>query len=320
MITTTQKIDFLSSCFGEDYKVSGDGKNIAFICPSCGDKSSNAKMKFSICLETLMCHCWVCSMKGKTPYSIIKEHCHPNLAFKFNEIFKINPSESIEEEQKLFIPRGFKLLATELNSHDPDAKACLRYLRKRGVTENLLWYHKIGRFEGFKWSRRVVFPSFDSNQEINFYVSRSIDDNAFIKYQNAKADKTKIIFDDIRIDWNSELVIVEGVFDMVKSIPNTVCLLGSNLKDNHCLFKKIIKNKTPVILALDSDMHKKSLNIAKSLNSYGIHVRIVNMTEYEDIGEAPSDFVRQKLKDAPIYSREQNLRYLIENISSGSIF
>jgi hypothetical protein len=44
------------------------------------------------------------------------------------------------------------------------------------------------------------------------------------------------------------------------------------------------------------------------------------MTEYEDIGEAPSDFVRQKLKDAPIYSREQNLRYLIENISSGSIF
>lgn len=320
MITTTQKIDFLASCFGEDYNLSRDSKNIAFVCPSCGDKKDASKKKFSICLETLMCHCWVCSLKGKTPYRIIKDHCHPNLANKFSEIFNIKSDDLKKNENILDMPQGFKLLATNLQSRDPDVKACLRYLKNRGVTNDLLWYHKIGRFKGNKWNRRVVFPSFNKQQEINFYVSRSIDEKAFIKYQNAKADKTKIIFDEMRIDWNKELVIVEGVFDMIKSVPNTVCLLGSNLRDTHALFKKIIKNNTPVILALDHDMRRKSLSIARTLNAYDVYVRIADVTEYNDIGEAPRDFVRQKLKDAPIYSREQNLRYLIQNINSGSVF
>ena len=106
----------------------------------------------------------------------------------------------------------------------------------------------------------------------------------------------------------------------IKSTANTVCLLGSNLRENSKLFTKIIENKTPVILALDNDMKRKSLEIARRLSDYGVTVKMINMHEYDDLGEAPRDFVRQKLKDAPIYSREQNLRYLIQNISSGSIF
>jgi len=320
MITTTQKIEFLSSCFGKDYSLSRDSKNIAFVCPSCGDKNEPTKKKFSICLDTLMCHCWVCSMKGKSPYKIIKDHCHASLLTKYTNLFNIRNQSEEKEEEKLHIPQGFKLLITELESRDPDTRDCIKYLKNRGVTEELMWYHKIGRFNGYKWSRRVVFPSLDTMQNINFYVSRTIDKEAFFKYQNAKADKTKIIFDEIRLDWKKELVIVEGVFDMIKSLPNTVCLLGSNLRESSVLFTKIIENKTPVILALDSDMRKKTLDIAKRLNGYGITVRILNMIEYSDLGDAPRDFVRQKLKDAPIYSREQNLRYLIQNISSGSLF
>jgi DNA primase len=267
-----------------------------------------------------MCHCWVCSLKGKSPYKIIKDHCHPSLAAKYAKLFNLKKKNEEKEEEILHIPTGFKLLVTELKSRDPDTRDCIRYLKKRGVTEELMWYHKIGRFRGYKWSRRVVFPSFNTEQNIDFYVSRTIDNDAFFKYQNAKADKTKIIFDEIRLDWQKELVIVEGVFDMVKSTPNTVCLLGSNLRENSKLFTKIIENKTPVILALDNDMRKKTLDIAKRLNGFGITVKILNMIKYDDLGDAPRDFVRQKLKDAPIYSREQNLRYLIQNISSGSIF
>ena len=74
MQTTTKKIDFLKSCFGENHKITRDGKNIAFICPSCGDKNDLTKKKFSVCLDTLMCHCWVCNIRGKTPYKIIKDH------------------------------------------------------------------------------------------------------------------------------------------------------------------------------------------------------------------------------------------------------
>ena len=105
MITTTQKIDFLASCFGEDYNLSRDSKNIAFVCPSCGDKKDASKKKFSICLETLMCHCWVCSLKGKTPYRIIKDHCHPKQGSR-NNFYKrwilnsIRAKEATEEKKE----------------------------------------------------------------------------------------------------------------------------------------------------------------------------------------------------------------------------
>ena len=70
METITSKIDFIISQFGEG-SVSRTGTDIAVNCPSCG--KGEEKRKFSICLETLVCHCWVCGLKGKTPYYIIKK-------------------------------------------------------------------------------------------------------------------------------------------------------------------------------------------------------------------------------------------------------
>jgi DNA primase len=183
-----------------------------------------------------------------------------------------------------------------------------------------MWYHKIGVFESINWRRKVVFPSFDNDQNLTFFVTRSIDDDAFIKYQNSKADKTKIIFDELRLDFNKEMMVVEGVFDMVKSVKNTACLLGSSLPSDSLLFKKIVKNKTPIVLALDSDMATKSYNIANKLSEYGIRVKILNLGEYHDVGSMPSEIVRQKYIEAPIYSRESRLQHMIKNISSGSIF
>jgi hypothetical protein len=319
MQTMTKKIDFLITCFGEDHKLSRDGNNMTFVCPSCGDIKK--KKKLSICLETLMCHCWVCGLKGKTPYKIIKDHISPQLASKFLENFNIKPSDKDTEIDKgVQFPSEFRLLAGMSNIYDPDDRDCIKYLASRGVTKEKMWYHKIGKFSGHKWSRRVVFPSFDEEQNLDFYVSRSIDEDAFIKYQNCKADKTKIIFDSLRLDFNNELVVVEGVFDMIKCGPNTACLLGSSLRSDHELFQKIVKNQTPVILGLDSDMLSKSYSIAKDLTSYGVQVKILNLGSYHDIGSMSSEIVRQKCLEAPIYSRNNRLQHLIGTINSGSIF
>lgn len=319
MQTVTKKIEFLISCFGEDHKMSRDGNNISFVCPNCGDIKK--KKKLSICLETLMCHCWVCGLKGKSPYKIIKEYVSPQLASKFLEEFNLKPSENNQVvDETLHFPSEFKLLAAMDNIYDPDDRDCIKYLISRGVTKDKMWYHKIGKFSGHKWARRVIFPSFDKEQNLTFYVSRSIDDDAFIKYQNCKADKTKIVFDSLRLDFSSELTIVEGVFDMVKCGPNTACMLGSSLRPDHALFQTIVKNQTPVILALDSDMIDKTYSIAKDLTSYGVQVKILNLGHYHDVGSMPAEIVRQKCLEAPIYSRQDRLQHLIGTISSGSIF
>lgn len=319
MQTTTKKIEFLISCFGENYKVSRDGNNVSFVCPNCGE--ANQKKKLSISLETFMCHCWVCNLKGKTPYKIIKKYISSDLASKFLSEFSL--SEKNEEghvEEKLVFPSEYKLLAAIDDLYDPDDRDCIKYLASRGVSREKMWYHKIGKLKGYKWSRRVVFPSFDASQNLTFFVSRSIDDSSFIKYQNCSADKTKIIFDEIRIDYTEELLIVEGVFDLVKCPENSTCILGSSLRPEHALFQKIVKNQTPVILGLDADMLDKSYAIAKLLNSYGIQVKILNLGNYSDIGSMTEEIVRQKCLEAPIYSSHNRLQHLIGTISSGSIF
>tara|TARA_Y100000034_G_C6822491_1_gene370559 strand:+ start:127 stop:1098 length:972 start_codon:yes stop_codon:yes gene_type:complete len=323
MITTTKKIKYIESIFG-NYSLSRSGTNIAVECPSCGKGSD--KKKFSICLETLVCHCWVCGLKGKTPYYIIKKFISDSSSSYFLEKFniKVNKSdtkEKVKEKPPVVLPKSFMMIASNLQSNDPDFKSAVSYLFSRGVTENQLWHHKIGLcISGGFWHRRIIFPSFDMAGNLTYYVSRSIDDNSKFKYLNAKADRRCIVFDEIRLDWKKELTIVEGVFDMIKSNTNTTCLLGNSLTETHALFNKIVVNNTPVLLALDPDAQLKTYKIAKLLSSYGVSVKILDVAGYKDVGSMPKEeFIKRRLQ-ANRYSSTSRLYHLIDSIKSGSIF
>ncbi len=65
MITITQKLKLIQSCFGK-YKLSGNEKNVSIVCPFC-IKSGKVtdKKKLSIDLDTGIYHCWVCESKGR---------------------------------------------------------------------------------------------------------------------------------------------------------------------------------------------------------------------------------------------------------------
>jgi hypothetical protein len=213
------------------------------------------------------------------------------------------------------------LLADNLKSKDPDFKDVLKYLRRRGVTDRQLWKHKIGTcITGGYWNRRVIFPSFDKEQNLNYYVSRAIDDETKPKYVNAKVKKSEVIFDEMRIDWKKELTIVEGVFDMIKSNDNTTCILGSSISMQHAIFEKIVQNKTPVLLALDDDVIDKSHKIASLLCAYDINVRIVDTSGYEDVGAMSRNEFLKRANEADSYTGDAKLNFMIQQISSGSIF
>jgi len=57
------------------------------------------------------------------------------------------------------------------------------------------------------------------------------------------------------------------------------------------LFRKVIKNKTDIVLALDADARKKTLSIADKFSSYDINVRFIDWVDNEnrDIAEMGSD-------------------------------
>ena len=121
------------------------------------------------------------------------------------------------------------------------------------------------------------------------------------------------------VDFSRELVLVEGVFDLVNSPENTTCLLGSWFDDSYLLFKEIVKHNTPVVLCLDLDAEDKALKICRLLKSYCIPVRLIEHSA-RDFGDMTKKEVLQSINSAKHYDFAHSVRYLIQNINSGSLF
>ena len=153
---------------------------------------------------------------------------------------------------------------------------------------------------------------------MNYFISRTIIPNSSYRYKNFEGSRKEIIFKEIDLDFKKPLVLVEGVFDLVNCPDNATCILGSWLDINYKLFKKIVKNKTPVTLCFDPDAREKSLKIAKSLYEYCIDVKLSQHTE-KDFGDMSQEEVKYFIETAKQFDNANLVRYLINNISSGSI-
>jgi hypothetical protein len=320
----SSKLGFLKKALGPHEK-SKDGINYAFRCPSCASDGSNKK-KLVIKVDTGIYQCWVCDLKGKTLDYLFKKF-RPSFLQEYLGVFSrkslsLSPEERLDNEiQQVQLPKGFKVLAANLKAVDPDLCAVKRYATSRYLTHPDLWYFKIGTCLQGRYRRRLIIPSFDAEGVLNYYVARAIDKSQTMKYLNAKIPKKDIIFNEINLDWKQELTLVEGPFDLMKCNQNATCILGSNLNEKYLLFKKIVENKTPVLLALDPDATKKMHDIARLLSSYGINVRIasVSNTIYEDVGSMSKEEFLSLKGSAHEWSGKDRLIHMINGIKSGSI-
>ena len=189
----------------------------------------------------------------------------------------------------------------------------------RGFTQKELWYFKAGAVAKGRYRRRVIIPSFDSDGSLNYFTGRSIDADAGRKYLNPRVKRSDIIFNELNIDWTKELSIVEGPFDLMKATQNATCLLGSSLSEHHMLFKRIVGNQTPVVLALDPDAVTKTYDVAALLSSFDVSVRILKIEDFSDVGEMPLGHFSELLHSAQPWDEMDRLRALISTIKSGSI-
>ena len=318
MKSITERLRFIRSVFGKTH-LANNGVDVAVRCPSCSSKSQ--KKKLSINLETWQYHCWVCGTKGKDLSFILKKFSNPEDLSLYSSEFLDQKNTDLKIEDTVEVPKlpkDFILLADNLKTRDPDARSCLLYLKKRGLTKRDLWYFKLGTCKSGSHRRRIIVPSFDVDGYLNFYSSRAIDEGR-IKYLNSKFDKRDIAFNEINVDWESEVTIVEGPFDLFKCNDNSTCLLGSSLGERHFLFRKIIANLTPVLLALDSDMIQKSFKIARLLSEYGSQVRIIDLVGRSDVGELTKKEFLSLRKKARFYDRNIDLISRIGSLRSGSI-
>lgn len=302
------------------YSVDRDGVNIAVNCVNkkCSSHSRKDKKKLCLRVDNEYYHCWVCGFKGKGLSRFFKLYAN-RFHIEAKELFEKNIREKEEDETPAInLPDGFKLLASATGRNDPDINACKKYLVKRGLTTEKMWYFKLGAVSSGRYRRRIIVPSFDSEGTLNYFTARSIDESSR-KYINPKVSRSEIIFNEINIDWSKEVTIVEGPFDLFNCNQNATCLLGSTLSEKHKLFSSIVKNCTPVLLALDRDADSKTQNIASLLSSYDVPVRIMDTSGFEDVGEMDPESFKKLSQLAAAWSSNDRLRSLISTIKSGSL-
>ena len=303
-----------------NFSIDRDGVNIAINCVNkkCSSHSRKEKKKLCLRVDNEFYHCWVCGFRGKGLARFFKNYAD-RFYSEAKDLFQKNLKEK-EEEQKVSVnlPEGFVLLAETDGVNDPDVKACRNYAEKRGISEEKMWYFKLGAVSTGGLRRRVIIPSFDDEGYLNYFTARSIDESSR-KYMNPKVSRSEIIFNEINIDWSKELTLVEGPFDLFRCLQNATCLLGSTLNERHKLFSQIVRNCTPVVMALDKDAEQKTQKIASLLSSYDIQVRIMDTSGFEDVGAMNLDDFKKLHMSAPPWSSNDRLKSLISTIKSGSL-
>jgi DNA primase len=306
------KLQILTEVLGS-YKRSND--EFLFHCPYC----KHHKKKMSVNFSVNAFKCWVCDQRGKNIYRLVRKFGNYRQRQQYLELIGrldlsefdkiMNEINEVEERQVIDLPEGFVSLC---NKHLPlGSKRALDYLRNRGIERDEILRWKIGYCEKGRYGGRVIVPSFNSDGDINYFISRSyVGHNR--RYLNPPCGRD-IVFNELSIDWDEPLILVEGVFDAIVAGDNSVPILGSTLRSDSRLFQAIAAHDTPVYLALDPDAEKKAKWIIKSLLQYDVEIHKVPIDDYEDIGSMSPDTFRQKLDcaeeiDGEMYFLEKMLK------------
>ena len=294
--------------------LSKDNVNLNIWCPFCRHKSKT-KLKLSIHLDKCFYHCWLCDKSSNNVSYLIskldrsKFEASKEIFKTYNKKFNLFGEEEEVNRVEVLIPEKFNFLVENFNSIDPDARDVFKYAIKRGFSKHKLYMLRPGFSLSRDFRRYLVLPSYDKNGELNYYTARKIDVSSSdsYKYKNASVSKKDIIFNEINIDWSKPLTLVEGPLDLIKTNDNATCLLGSSLTEDSALFYEIVKNKTPIKLALDRDAYSKALEIAELLTTYDVLVDIVNTKFFEDVGEMSREEFNEFYKNSTPYQQNDRL-------------
>ena len=103
-----------------------------------------------------------------------------------------------------------------------------------------------------------------------------------MRYKNPQASRD-IVFNELYLDWDDDVILVEGVFDAIVA-GNAIPILGSTLNRGTKLFARLVQESPRVYLALDSDASAKERKIIKNLLQYDMEVYKIDTTGIEDVG------------------------------------
>jgi hypothetical protein len=276
-----QKMYEILVCFlGKSKKPLDETYQLQFSCPRCQSREGVGeanKFHLEVNLASGIFNCWKCSsiddkMHGSV-FKLIKMYGSPLLLseykncireFKNTSLYKLNKSSdetsfTLDEnddlnENKIVLPNEY--IKFDRNLHG-DTKA-FKYLQERGINWRIIEDFNIGfttyQETNKKLSNRIILPSYDEFGDVNYWTGRDFTKNPKRqRYDNAKADRKTIIFNEDKVQWNADITLVEGPFDSIV-VPNSIPLLGKALNEDFKLYHYLFENANAHInIFLDGD-------------------------------------------------------------------
>jgi DNA primase len=287
---------------------SDKGNELLFSCPACNHR----KLKFSVNLDKNAYKCWICDYRGRNIRRVVRRFGSYTELQKWDQITNRTDLERFselfmepehrEETQKLELPQEFVSLCT--TNIPATGMYAMRYLQKRGIEYADILKWKIGYCFSGEYKNRIIVPSFNDEGAISYFVARSYSGDSY-KYKNPRVSKN-ITFNELYVDWNSDLIIVEGIFDALVA-GNAVPILGSTLRPDSKLIREIVRHDTPIYIALDPDARDKENKIIKTLLKYDIEMYKVDVSGYEDVGVMPRNVFEARKNNATVIDNDNYL-------------
>ena len=268
----------------------------AHYCPFC----HHHKKKLQINIQTQQWHCWVCDAKGKRINRLLKRlHVDSHKLRKLYEIYGddyvVYNKDTEDEKVELRLPSEFQSLLKEPKGISPLFRKVKEYAERRGITRGDIIKYNIGYCDGGHYSNRIIIPSYDSDNRLNYFIARSVFDEEQFKYKNPPVSKNVIMFEN-QINWDEPITLVEGVFDAMAVKRNAIPLLGKFIpkKLNDSIYGNNVKD---INILLDEDAQDQALKYTIQFQNQGIDTKNIKPTE-KDASDMGFVEVNSKLKES----------------------
>jgi len=286
-------INILNDVLGPGTSMKNDEQ--AHFCPFC----HHHKKKLQVNIKTQYWHCWVCDAKGRKIQRLLKRlHVDSRKQKKLFEIYGddyvVYNKDTVDERVELRLPSEFKsLLKVPTGKIKPVYKKALKYAEERGITKEDITRYNIGYCDTGMYSNRIIIPSYDLDNRLNYFIARSIHSEEKFKYKNPPVSKNVIMFEN-QINWNEPITLVEGAFDAIAVKRNVIPILGKFIptKLNNAIFKNEVKS---INILLDEDAQQQALRYTMQFSNQGISTKNIIPTD-KDASEMGFSKINSKLK------------------------
>lgn len=281
-------VELLRDVLGNEKQHYESKGQISFDCPVCarekGIDRGDGKGNLEINYYRHVYKCWACSDTNGTqgPLGRLFDQFGTKKQKKVYNLIKPEDQKvEIKKLNRLKLPEGYTSFEDSNSRFIPHIEA-MKYLSSRGITNDIIKKYKIGYTVTGDFAYRIIVPSFDSENNLNYFIARSWVPRK-MKYKNPTAEKDKIIFNESLIDWEKDVFLVEGVFDGF-FLENSVPMLGKKI--SALLFETLYtKAKGNIIICTDGDAWADGMKIYHELNGGNLYnkIKIIKLPRDKDV-------------------------------------